>query len=193
MNHILRTSLASIALVLAASAQAQVINISAASAVGTTVSLAAGDYTLRYTNAGTFAAWNPWGANAASGCNAGGVCSSQGWFDGFNVQAGANTYVFSSGTGFFSSSALALADATSTTMFESINGGSAAAVGSFATLHLDTATNVKFYISDSIYSDNAGGVSVTLAAVAPVPEPSTYALLLAGLGGVGFVARRRRA
>lgn len=36
-----------------------------------------------------------------------------------------------------------------------------------------------------------GHYSVTLAA-APVPEPSTYALLLAGLGVVGFVARRRR-
>lgn len=28
--------------------------------------------------------------------------------------------------------------------------------------------------------------------VTPVPEPQTYALLLAGLGAVGFVARRRR-
>jgi hypothetical protein len=28
--------------------------------------------------------------------------------------------------------------------------------------------------------------------VTPIPEPSTYALLLAGLGLVGFVARRRR-
>lgn len=28
--------------------------------------------------------------------------------------------------------------------------------------------------------------------VAPVPEPQTYAMLLAGLGVIGFVARRRR-
>ena len=28
--------------------------------------------------------------------------------------------------------------------------------------------------------------------VAPVPEPETYALLLAGLGAVGFISRRRR-
>ena len=31
-----------------------------------------------------------------------------------------------------------------------------------------------------------------LAAVNPIPEPETYALLLAGLGVLGFVARRRQ-
>lgn len=30
------------------------------------------------------------------------------------------------------------------------------------------------------------------AATAPIPEPETYALMLAGLAGIGFVARRRR-
>jgi len=37
------------------------------------------------------------------------------------------------------------------------------------------------------------GALVTVGApVAPVPEPSTYALMLAGLGAVAWVARRRR-
>lgn len=34
--------------------------------------------------------------------------------------------------------------------------------------------------------------SLTLPSVAAVPEPATYALMLAGLGIVGFAARRRR-
>jgi hypothetical protein len=31
------------------------------------------------------------------------------------------------------------------------------------------------------------------ALAAAVPEPQTYAMLLAGLGAVGFIARRRKA
>ncbi|MET0505910.1 MAG: FxDxF family PEP-CTERM protein, partial [Luteibacter sp.] len=32
----------------------------------------------------------------------------------------------------------------------------------------------------------------SVSTVAPVPEPQTYALMLAGLAGLAFVARRRR-
>ncbi|MCV2362624.1 PEP-CTERM sorting domain-containing protein [Paucibacter sp. DJ1R-11] len=35
--------------------------------------------------------------------------------------------------------------------------------------------------------------NVSIQAVSAVPEPSTYAMLLAGLGCVGFIARRRKA
>ncbi len=40
-------------------------------------------------------------------------------------------------------------------------------------------------------SDSYGG-SLDAVSVTAVPEPETYALLLAGLGAIGFVARRRR-
>lgn len=46
--------------------------------------------------------------------------------------------------------------------------------------------------------DNTGGDhglaidDVSFSAITAVPEPGTYAMLLAGLGAVGFVARRRR-
>jgi hypothetical protein len=36
------------------------------------------------------------------------------------------------------------------------------------------------------------GFDAGVAGVAAVPEPETYVLMLAGLAGVGFMARRRR-
>jgi hypothetical protein len=48
-------------------------------------------------------------------------------------------------------------------------------------------------ISGSFGAHAIGGVySIALATVPAVPEPETYALMLAGLGAVAFVIRRRR-
>lgn len=41
-------------------------------------------------------------------------------------------------------------------------------------------------------SGSLGGAYAGVLAAAPVPEPETYALMLAGLGIVGFIASRRR-
>lgn len=41
-------------------------------------------------------------------------------------------------------------------------------------------------------SGSMGGAYTGILAAAPVPEPETYALMLAGLGIVGFIASRRR-
>lgn len=51
------------------------------------------------------------------------------------------------------------------------------------------ALNVLGYATGSTGGFYAGGF---IAETAPVPEPETYALMLAGLGLVGFVASRRR-
>lgn len=49
-------------------------------------------------------------------------------------------------------------------------------------------TSLTFSNTTTDYGFETANYSVT----APVPEPETYALLLAGLGAVGFVARRRK-
>ena len=43
-----------------------------------------------------------------------------------------------------------------------------------------------------VYGDLYATASVVPGSVTPVPEPASYALMLAGLGVIGFVARRRR-
>lgn len=42
-------------------------------------------------------------------------------------------------------------------------------------------------------SENWHGFTVGVAGIAPVPEPETYAMLLAGLGLLGFAVRRNKA
>ncbi|UCV24682.1 PEP-CTERM sorting domain-containing protein [Ferribacterium limneticum] len=48
---------------------------------------------------------------------------------------------------------------------------------------------LNLYYFDSINSDNTGSIS---AHVSAVPEPETYAMLLAGLGLLGGIYRRRK-
>ncbi len=56
-----------------------------------------------------------------------------------------------------------------------------------------TTTIVKqFQFEDRAWTLAANG-DLNFAAAAPVPEPETYALMLAGLGLVGVMARRRKA
>jgi len=52
-----------------------------------------------------------------------------------------------------------------------------------------SAGTLKLFYWDSNASDNTGSIAVSVTAV---PEPETYAMLLAGLGLVGAIARRRK-
>jgi hypothetical protein len=56
---------------------------------------------------------------------------------------------------------------------------------------LSAKTTLDFTLRDYYVNDNAGGISLKLAQIGVVPEPMPGAMLLAGLGVVGYCARRR--
>ena len=49
-----------------------------------------------------------------------------------------------------------------------------------------------YYLVSGTAIGTAGGLYTIASALAPIPEPETYVLMLAGLGAIGFVAARRR-
>lgn len=65
------------------------------------------------------------------------------------------------------------------------NGGSWQSPANWTTPHWD-------HYSFSVTSAANGNATIQLKALHPVPEPETYAMLLAGLGVIGAVIRRRR-
>lgn len=58
---------------------------------------------------------------------------------------------------------------------------------------LSQSTNLAFFIIDGFLPDNLGGVSLDInPVVAVVPEPSTWAMMILGFAGIGFMAYRRK-
>jgi hypothetical protein len=64
------------------------------------------------------------------------------------------------------------------------------------TLSTDNLTAGNYYVlvSGNIVSDSSAsfGGAVMMSPTAPVPEPETYGMMIAGLGVLGFLARRRK-
>lgn len=75
------------------------------------------------------------------------------------------------------------------TLVGQFGAGSFFAIGTSYTGLATSTDTLKLFYFDSNKGDNSGSV---MANVTAVPEPETYALLLAGLGVISAVARRRK-
>jgi hypothetical protein len=79
-----------------------------------------------------------------------------------------------------------------------VTAGSSLQTGSMDvwTLSSDNLTAGNYYVlvSGNLVSETSAsfGGAVMLSPMAPVPEPETYGMMLAGLGVLGFLARRRK-
>ncbi len=76
------------------------------------------------------------------------------------------------------------------TLVGQIGSGSFFSIGTSFTGTASITGTLKLFYFDSNNSDNTGSVMATVTAV---PEPETYAMMVAGLGLMGAVARRRKA
>jgi hypothetical protein len=56
-----------------------------------------------------------------------------------------------------------------------------------------TAGNYYLQVSGNLVGNTAAAFGGAISMAAPVPEPETYGMMLAGLGVLGFLARRRKA
>ena len=88
-------------------------------------------------------------------------------------------------------------DSTSTTVAQNFV-QAASLTPQAATFSLNTTDNYRLYFGSSILPPNfTGTLSVDNVAItqvaAPVPEPESYAMMLAGLGALGLMGRRRMA
>ena len=188
---------AGLATLFSGAAQAiEVVNISALGPTGTTLTFAPGDYTVEYAAGDTigslYVATNAWGLDVVEGCDAAGAGCTKGWSTRFATLVDGIVRRWEFADGPYASAAQALAAGITGPVLRNVDGGAFAPVYLPYAFTATTAMTVKFYISDSFYDDNVGGVSLLIKAVPAVPEPETVSMLLAGIGLLALLVNRRK-
>ena len=119
---------------------------------------------------GAYDAWNAWGR--LRDCDSNGICTN-GWINNWSyfVNGDTSTATLVSDGVRYQTALAALANAVPVAPFTGIS-------------------SITFFISDSHYPDNIGGISLSVD-VAAVPEPGSLALLGLGLAGFGLARRRK--
>lgn len=180
-------------------ANAVVVDVSALAPDGTSLPFGPGTYTVAFIGTGqggAYNAWNPWGGDgsyAVTGCNDTGTSCSHGWID----QVVINNTFYVLPVDYFSTPMQSL-DAYQNAL---AGGGLVYAPVSQAdnaytpllgpiTFTLLATTMVTFRVFDdpSAYSDNVGGVSLSVIDPAATPLPDALPLFAAGLVGTVLLA-----
>jgi hypothetical protein len=172
----------------ASSAYATEVDISAASASGTYLSLGAGTYDVSEIS-GAYVSANLWGESIGYGpgntaCPTSSTCT-YGFRPTFNISVNngpATTYGIPVAPG----AALATYD-TAADALAAFQAYQAANPISFT---LTSPSTVNFAVPDTYYPDNVGGVS--LSVVSAAPEPAAWMLMILGVGAIGVMLRRAK-
>ncbi|MBN8991695.1 MAG: PEP-CTERM sorting domain-containing protein [Rhizobiales bacterium] len=215
MKSIWLTKKVTLALTIAATlaaispASAIIVNVDATNPNGTIVQLAAGTYTVSYATTGAYQAWSPWGFS--SGCDGSGMNCQSGFTNAFAIDFGLGSGVFNHADGFqygfvavpgnnglYDTAANALAAYSTLPLSyaplpQAYDQNAYALVGGPVSFTLAAPQSVNFFVLDYPYNDNSGGVSLNVTPVtSAVPEPSTWAMMILGFSGVGFMVYRRK-
>lgn len=87
---------------------------------------------------------------------------------------------------------ISLTDGSTGTVYTDNNGSDGFSLSALIGPGATHTFAVNGFVNGSWGGAYAAALTVSPAAVSPIPEPGTYALMLAGLGVVGFMASRRR-
>lgn len=144
------------------------------------LNLDAGEYDLNFVQ-GAFTAFTRF--SGVSGCDALGAKCITGFENSARFVINGTTFLFGDGA---ASGGLG---PQATGGYYSTAAQSFGASSAFNTkFSLAAPSSVSFYLFDDNLGDNSGGVSL---AVAAVPEPTTWMLMLLGMAGIGFTMRRK--